>query len=140
MQLNKKTPEWLRHARAHATKYLHLFANNPGVERIVDQFDRKYKTIKNPDERLDYLAKFAGKHWDFRKDRERYEVTESHEMDEPESPVGKAVFEGARIAEMASTSGATLKHYSVLAILGGANKSPYNRLKYALEQPVTYDM
>lgn len=140
MQSNKKPPEWLQHARDHATKYLHMFANNPGVERIVEQFDKKYKTIRDPNERLDYLAKLAAKQWDFRKGRERFEVTESYEMDEPGSPVGQAVVEGARIAEMASASGATLKHYSAMAILGGANKSPYNRLKYALEQPVAYDM
>jgi|SRR5688572_2103934 len=136
---SKKSPAWLSDARTHATDYLHRFANNPGVELVVSQFDTKFKLIKNPDERLDYLKGLAGEHWDFRKGRERYEVTESYKMDEPGNEVGKIIFEGSAIAEMGTSSEATLKHYSIMAILGGANKSPYNRLKYGLEQQITYD-
>ena len=136
----QKIPEWLPHARAHATEYLHRFANNPGVERVVKEFDPTYLRIKDPNKRLDHLAKLAAKHWDFRKGRERFEITETFDMDDPDSELGTIIHEGARQAEMASPSTATLKHYSMLAILGGANKSPYNRLRYALEQKITYDM
>lgn len=135
-----KPPEWLAKARENATKYLVLFANNPGVEKVVSQFDSHYTKIKDPSKRLDYLKKLAAEHWDFRKGRERFEITEIEPMDDPDSKMGKIIFEGASYAEMASPSRATLKHYSIMAILGGANKSPYNRLKYGLEQDITYDM
>jgi len=133
-------PEWLATARANATKYLVLFANNPGVERVVEQFDSHYLSIKNPNKRLDYLSALAAKEWDFRKGRERFEITEDFPIDRPDSKAGQNVREGAIQAEMASASIATLRHYSILAILGGAAKSPYYRLKYALEQHVSYDM
>jgi hypothetical protein len=136
----QKVPDWLVHARNQATEYLTRFANNPGVERVVKEFDSHYAHIKDPNERLDYLKKLAAERWDFRKGRERYEITEKQAMDEPGSKLGGIVFEGASRAEMASPSSATLKHYSIMAILGGANKSPYYRLKYALEQKITYDM
>jgi hypothetical protein len=142
MHKNQQTsdPPWLPGARAHAMKYLVLFVNNPGVEKIVEEFDPKYLQIKDPNERLDYLAELSAKEWDFRKGRERWEVTETLAIDSPDSKLGKIVHEGARQAEMASASSATLRHYNIVAILGGANKSPYNRLKYALEQHITYDM
>lgn len=133
-------PSWLAGARAHAMEYLVRFANNPGVEKVVKEFDSGYAHIKDPVERLHYLARLAAKEWDFREGRERYEVTETFEIDSPDSKLGQIVHEGAKQAEMASASTATLNHYSIMAILGGANRSPYNRLKYALEQPVTYDM
>lgn len=133
-------PAWLAGARDHAMKYLVLFANNPGVEKIVNEFDSHYSSIQDPAKRLYYLKELAAKEWDFRKGRERYEVTESFDIDEPGSKAGKMVYEGAQQAEMASASSATLRHYSIMAILGGAMRSPYNRLKYALEQPVTCEM
>jgi hypothetical protein len=135
-----KPPEWLAKARDHATEYLVRFANNPGLERVIKQFDSHYTKIKDPNERIDYLAKFAAEHWDFRKGRERFEITEVEAMDDPGSELGQIVHEGANQAEMASSSSASLRHYSFLTILGGANKSPYNRLRYALEQDITYDM
>lgn len=133
-------PAWAADACKHATKYLTLFANNPGVEKIVKEFDPKYLQIQDPNMRLDYLAELAAKEWDFRKGRERYEITETFPIDSPDSNLGRLIHEGARQAEMASPSTATLDHYNIMAILGGANRSPYNRLKYALEQHVTYDM
>lgn len=135
-----KPPEWLAKARDNATEYLVRFVNNPGVEQVVGEFDARYAQIKNPNTRLDYLAKLAAKHWDFRRGRERFEVTELDPMDQSSSKLGKIIHQGARKAGMASSTKATLKHYSIVAILGGANRSPYNRLRYALEQPITYDM
>lgn len=136
----RKTPQWLVTAQSNATEYLMRFVNNPGIERIVKEFDPHYLLVKDPNERLDYLAKIGAEHWDFRKGRERFEVTETDPMDEPGSTLGKIVFEGASSAEMASPSTATLKHYSIMAILGGANMSPYYRLRYGLEQDTTYDL
>ena len=137
---NKNTPGWQQHARDHATKYLHRFVHNPGVERIVKEFDPRYLAIQDTNQRIDFLAKLAAEQWDFRKGRERYEITEEFEIDVPDSALGKIVFEGSSYAEMASSSKASLKHYSILAILGGANMSPYYRLRYGLEQDITYDM
>src|SRR4051812_5521570 len=118
---SKQTPpEWLAHARDHATEYLVRFANNPGVERVVEQFDAHYKGIKDPNKRLDYLKALAAEHWDFRKGRERFQITETFAMDDPDSALGKIIYEGAAYAEMGSSSTATLKHYSIMAILGGA--------------------
>jgi len=136
----EKVPVWLQNARDHATDYLHRFANNPGVEKVVEQFDPHFKHIKDPNARLDYLKKLAGELWDYRKGRERYEIVEAYDLDDPNSPQGAKIYEGAREADMGNRSDASLKHYSILAILGGANKSPYNRLKFGLEQHITYDM
>lgn len=133
-------PAWLEGARAHAMKYLAMFANNPGFEKIVHEFDREYVSITDPVKRLYRLKEIAAKEWDFRKGRERYEVTELFDVDKPDSPVGKVVHEGSREAELASASSATLRHYSIMAILGGAGRSPYNRLRYALEQDVTSEL
>jgi hypothetical protein len=137
---NNRPPEWLASARAHATDYLHRFAFNPGVEKIVAEYDARFVTIKDLNKRLDFLKKLAAEHWDYRQGRERYEITENYELDEPGNERGKRIYEGAALAEMGTSSQATLKHYSILAVLGGANRSPYNRLKYGLEQRITYDM
>lgn len=124
----------------HAIEYLVRFVNNPGVEHIVKEFDPQYAHIKDPNKRIDRLAEIAAEHWDFRKGRERFEITEIQPMDEPDSELGKIILEGARRMEIAISSPATLRHYSIVAILGGANKSPLNRLRYALEQHISYDM
>lgn len=134
-----KPPEWLVTARAHATDYLNRFVFNPGVEKAVSEYDTHFRNIKDQNERLDYLKKLAAEHWDFRKGRERYEITETYELDEPGNEQGKRIYEGAAIAEMNTNSRATLKHYSIMAVLGGANMAAYNRLKYGLEQNITYD-
>ena len=133
-------PVWLPRVYAHAMEYIVRFVNNPGVERIVREFDTLYVDVKDPDERLDYLSKLAAKHWDFRRGRERFEITEIQPMDELGSELGVSIMRGARQLEMATSSSATCKHYSMLAVLGGANMSPYYRMRYALEQHVTYDM
>ncbi len=135
----QKSPSWRVNAKAHALDYLQRFAFNKGVEMIVDQYDTHFRHIKRFDERIDYLKGLAAQHWDYRKGRERYEITETYEIDEPDSELGKIVFEGAAIADMGTSSRATLKHYSMLVILGGANRSPYLRLRFGLEQNVTYD-
>ncbi|HSX34409.1 MAG TPA: hypothetical protein VLF62_02080 [Candidatus Saccharimonadales bacterium] len=133
-------PGWQQDARDHAWDYLTRFAFNPGVEKVVGQYDSHFKTLKTVDDRLDYLKKLAGEHWDFRKGRERFEITETYEMDEPGNETGKIIFEGAAILEMGTSSRATLKKYSIMAVLGGANMGPYYRLRYALEQNVEYGM
>ncbi len=135
-----ETPTWLAGACAHATDYLQRFAFNPGVEKVVKEYDSRFAAIRNPNERLDYLQKLAAKHWDFRKGRERYEITETYELDDPGNEQGKRISEGAAIAEMGTSSRATLTHYSIMVVLGGANLGPYNRLRYGLEQHITYDM
>lgn len=135
----KKIPQWLQNAHSHATEYLHRFAFNSGVEQVVAEYDAHFQHVQKLDERLDYLQKLAAKHWDYRKGRERYEIIETYELDDPGNGQGKRIYDGAALAEMGISSKATLKHYSVLAVLGGANMGPYNRLKYGLEQGVTYD-
>lgn len=137
--IKSQTPQWLTNARSNAWKYLTLFVNNPGVEMIVKEFDSEYSSIKDVNKRIDYLAKLAGEHWDFRKGRERHEITEISAMDDPASELGKIIHEGTRYMEMSKPSTATLGHYSILGILGGAFRSPYNRLRYGLEQDITYD-
>lgn len=138
--LPPKAPQWLITARANAWKYLELFVNNPGIEKVVKEFDSQYLSIKDSNERIDCLAKIAAEHWDFRRGRERYEITETFAIDEPESKLGKIIHEGTRHMEMSKASTATLSHYGIMGILGGAGMSPYNRLRYGLEQDITYDM
>ncbi len=134
-----QTPQWLSNARSNAWKYLLLFVNNPGIEKVVKEFDSQYLLIKDPNERIDYLAKIAAEHWDFRKDRERYEITETFTIDDPSSKLGKIIYEGTMHMEMSKASSPTLNHYNIIGILGGAYRSPYNRLRYGLEQHITYD-
>jgi len=135
-----RIPGWQQDARDHAWDYLVRFAMNPGVEKVAGQFDTHFALIKNPNERLDYLQQLAAKEWDFRKGRERFEVTEEQEIDQPGNKSGAIIYEGAAYAEMGTSSRATLKKYSIVAVLGGANMGPYYRLKYALEQNVEYGM
>lgn len=140
MQLIKqKDPEWIEKACNHAADYTIRFVNNPGIERIVVQFDPQYAHIQSPDERLNRLSNIAAENWDFRKGRERYEVIANEPMDQDGSEIGDIVLRGVRQAEMTSSSSATLKHYTIVAVLGGANRSPYCRLRYALKQDITYD-
>lgn len=140
MQSRKEPPLWLEKTRSRAIEYLTRFVRNPGAEQIVRQFDPEYENIQDLDERLERLSEIAAREWDFRKGRERFEVIANEPMDQPDSELGKIILEGANHAEMASRSSATLKHYDVVAILGGANMSPYYRLRFALEQPITYNM
>lgn len=133
-------PAWLAKAKDHAAEYLVRFALNPGVEKVAQEFDTHFTSIKDPNERLDYLKKLANKHWDFRKGRERFEITEKYSLDEPDSASGKRIYQGACQAEMGSSSKATLSRYSIIAVLGGANMSNYFRLKYALAQHATCNM
>lgn len=137
--MKQKDPEWTAAACSHAADYIIRFVNNPGVERIVAQFDPQHAHLQIPDERLERLSRVAAEQWDFRKGRERYEVVANEPMDQQGSTLGGIILEGATYAEMASRSSATLNHYTTIAVLGGANWSPYYRLRYALEQNVTYD-
>jgi len=139
LSANLQTPQWLINARSNALHYLDLFVNNPGIEKVAKEFDSQYLLITDLNERIDYLASLAATHWDFRKGRERFEITETFEIDDPDSRLGKIVHEGTMLMEMSKASSATLSHYNILGILGGAYRSPYNRLRYGLEQHVTYD-
>lgn len=140
MHSHKEQPQWLAQTRRQAIEYLTRFAHNPGLERIVREFDPRYADIQGLGERLACLCEIAAREWDFRKGRERFEVVANEPMDQPGSELGLVILEGANKAQMASRSMATLKHYDVVAVLGGANMSPYHRLRFALEQPVTYNM
>jgi hypothetical protein len=140
MQSHKEPPQWLAQTRKHAIEYLTRFAHNPGLERIVREFNAEYAAIPSLNKRLTCLCEIAAKEWDFRKGRERFEVVANEPMDQPDSELGNIILEGANQAEMASRSMATLKHYDVVAVLGGANMSSYHRLRFALEQHITYNM
>jgi hypothetical protein len=140
MQPHKPSPRWLKDALDHATDYLNRFVYSPGLEQIVREIDAGYADMHDLGERLARLSEIAGKEWDFRKGRERFEVTESEPMDHPDSAFGKIVLDGVHQMEIASRSLATLSHYDVVAILGGANMSCYHRLRYALEQKITCNM
>jgi hypothetical protein len=140
MQKHKQPPRWLNHARDHATEYLNRFIYAPGLEQIVREIDDNYVKIQGLDKRLARLSEIASKEWDFRKGRERFEVVANEPMDQPGSKFGEIVLEGVRSMEIASRSTATLPHYDVVAILGGANMSCYHRVRYALEQEISCDM
>jgi hypothetical protein len=121
MQPHKPSPRWLKDALDHATDYLNRFVYSPGLEQIVREIDAGYADMHDLGERLARLSEIAGKEWDFRKGRERFEVTESEPMDQPDSVFGKIVLDGVHQMEIAIRSLATLQHYDVVAILGGAN-------------------
>jgi len=140
MQAHTQSPRWLNGALDHATDYLHRFVYSPGLELIVKELDPGYAKIEGLEKRLARLSDIAGKEWDFRKGRERFEVTETEPMDQPGSEFGKVVIEGVHDMEIASRSLATLRHYDIVAILGGANMSCYHRLRYALEQKISCNM
>lgn len=136
----KKQPEWLDDAKELARSQIESFVNNEGLKSIASEFDPEFAKIEDEDEKLDKLQKIAADNWDFRKGRERQEVVETIDIDNPDSSIYHRINEGAVNMGMVGSSKPKSEYYDLIAIPGGANNSPYNRMRYALEQGVDYDM
>lgn len=130
--------ERLIKGEAQASHELFMLLGNSGLDEMVELFQEQLPDEKP--ERLDALQNIAASHWDFRKDVERQAVNwdETH-LSDPDSPEGHIVFEAAAKLGMVESSAPKREHYDFLVIPGAANKAPWQRLKYALEQGVTYD-
>jgi hypothetical protein len=134
---------WLPNAQKAASDAIQKFMSNPGLHKIVAEFDEDFAHIEDVDSQLDHLVQIGSKYWDFRQGRERAEVVEKAAIDDPATDICKKIFEGARqlgLVKASAVRSASERYYDVLVIPGGINKAPLNRLQYALSQPVRYGL
>jgi hypothetical protein len=123
----------------HAYSELGWFADNTGLLELAelygvgkDKLPWQYEDEDIP-HRLRILQEIGQKYWDFRNGAERQAVDFNDEaLDDPDSKQGIAIFEAARSLGMVESSRPSIDA-DYLVILGGANKAPYDRLKYGLE-------
>lgn len=126
-------PEALKFERANAE--LEAFIGNPALTSILEGsgFDT---TGADTAERGAYIKDalaFADEHWNVRKHKERGEInwggTLAEESQFYEQFVALGMVESSKLAG---------EEYDFLLVLGGANRSPLQRLQYGLEQEVHY--
>lgn len=123
--------------RMRGIEALETFVHNPAMGEIADYFGLEID--KSQDVLPQYAASFDS--WDVRRngDKERYNVNWKDPTDEVSKRASDKVFELTNKLGMVESSHPTKDHYDFVTILGGANKAPYDRLKFALEQGVTFD-
>lgn len=96
---------------------------------------------ENPAERLLALQKVATAHWDFRKGAERQAVDWNVEaIDQEGSEQWNTIFSAADKLGLVRDSEPQTKNPNSLVILGGANKAPFDRLRYGLEQVYNFEI
>lgn len=131
------TPE--ERGREAAHEYLEGFAHNPGLAELATLFGAE-ELPEDTGERLAALQAVAAEHWDFRKGAERQEVSwDDALLDQEGSEQWNTVFEAADKLGMVRSSEPINKTPNYLVILGGANKTPLDRLRYGLEVVDDFD-
>jgi hypothetical protein len=117
---------------SRALAELDTFLGNPGLDELAALFD----TIVLPGDenyRLEVLRDIAERNWDFRKGAERQAVGWDNELlDQEGSKQWKTIFGAADKLGLVESSTPVNKNPDYLVILGGANKAPLDRLRYAL--------
>jgi len=107
---------------------------NPGFADLASLFSEE-ELSNDPRERLAQLRRIGTENWDFRKGAERQAVQWGDGVfANPQSEVGKAVFAGATKLGMVEPTPLAEGDYDMV-VLGGANRSPLERLEWGLEQP-----
>lgn len=115
-----------------ALQELESFIANPGFSNLAQLFGES-RLPSEPADRLVTLSEIAATHWDFRRGAERQATDwDIAELDDPDSDVWKIIFDSATGLNMVHSTVPTITEPSYLAILGGANKAPYDRLRYGL--------
>lgn len=121
------TPEQL------ASAELDAFARNEGLVEMAQLFGAE-ELPEDRRQRLAVLQDVARNQWDFRKGAERQAVNWDNELlDDLESEQWKIIFGAASKLGMVENTEPENKNPDALVILGGANKAPYDRLRYGLE-------
>lgn len=111
---------------------LDTFIENPGLDELANLYGVD-ELPRNPDERLTALRNIAANYWNFRAGAERQAVDWDVAALGEGSEVWNAIFAAADKLHMVQNSELTNKRPKYLAILGGANKAPRDRLKYGIE-------
>jgi len=113
---------------------LDAFVANPGLDELASLFGVE-ELPDDPRERLHKLEELAAAHWDFRKGAERQATDWNDELlDQEGSEQWEAVFSGADKLGLVESSTAKNKHPQTLMFYGAANRAPFDRLRYGLEQ------
>lgn len=113
-------------------KELDSFLNNPGWDELAAEFSNKPLPV-DTDERLVVLRGLAA-NWDFRNGAERQAVNwDDSALGDEDSALWKSVFRAGDKLHMVQDGVLHNKSPKYLAILGGANKAPFDRLRFGLE-------
>jgi hypothetical protein len=113
--------------------------NSPGFDRLASLYDETLP-MDNVGRRLSAIRELAAKHWDFRRGKMRYEVDFStvspgeSVIDLNNTRVQRTIVAAAADFGLTAPSHSSRDAYDGLIVPGGAELSPYLRLKYALEQ------
>lgn len=128
-----QSPEQIGYEKA--TAELEAFVENPALNEVLvgSGFDITQAETLERGEYLKNMRTFANEHWNFRKGRERTETTWD------DKPTEQSVYyEQFVLLGMVESSGLSNGQYDFLLVLGGANRSPIQRLQYGLEQDADY--
>lgn len=122
-----------------AQEQLDQFLYNPALGELASLFGADVLPEVRG-ERLHALQELAAAHWDFRKGAERQAVDWNDEfIDQEGSEQWNTIFAAADKLGLVESSKPTNKRPNSLAILGGANRSPLDRLRYGLEVVEDFD-
>ncbi|HKR81497.1 MAG TPA: hypothetical protein VJR27_00660 [Candidatus Saccharimonadales bacterium] len=115
---------------AHAE--LNKFASNEGLDDLANLYSTELP--QDTHDKLATLQELGVANWDFRKGAERQATNwDNAQLGEAGSPVWNAVFAGANKLGLVESGELQNKNPKYLAILGGANKAPLDRLRFGLE-------
>ncbi len=135
---NKKIEELSRPIEL-AQRQLESFVSNPGLVKLAGLFGVDSLPEATAD-KLTTLQDLATQHWDFRKGAERQAVDWNDELlDQENTEQWNVVFDGADQLGLVHDSEPVNKHPDYLVILGGANKAPFDRLRYGLSVVEDFD-
>ncbi|HUY53116.1 MAG TPA: hypothetical protein VMV24_00895 [Candidatus Dormibacteraeota bacterium] len=122
-----------------AQEQLESFVLNPGLVELAGLFGVEDLPEASED-KLAVLQDVAIQHWDFRKGAERQAVNWNDELLDQEGTIQwNTVFEAADKLGLVHDSEPVNKHPDYLVILGGANKAPFDRLRYGLSVIEDFD-
>ncbi len=131
-------PEFTRNNEA-AAEQLERFVRNPGLDELADLFGVA-ELPEDTSERLATLQDVAARNWDFRKGAERQATDwDNTLLDQPDSEQWNTIFHAATMLGEVESSKPNNPNPKYLAILGGANKAPYDRLRYGLESVDSFE-
>ncbi len=118
---------------------LDAFASNHGLAEMAGLFGME-ELPATQQKKLAVLQELAAQHWDFRKGAERQAVNWDDELlDQEGSEQWSTIFKASDKLGLVKDSEPLNKRPNSLVILGGANRSPLDRLRYGLEQVEDFD-
>lgn len=121
-------------AEQQASAELRTFVTSPALDELAELFVTDMLP-DDPSERLSDLQVIAAEHWDFRKGAERQATDWNDELlDQEGSEQWDAVFKDADQLGLVQDTEPIVTNPDFLLILGGANRAPYDRLRYGLEK------